>query len=62
MLQLFIESAKTDQFKDGSWVVLATSGKPTCPVAMISRYLDKAKLDYDSLLFCQLSKTKFGYG
>ena len=27
----------------------------------MSRYLDRAKLSDDSPLFCQLSKTKFGY-
>lgn len=41
--------------------VLASSGKATCPVSIIARYLDKAKISFDNPLFCQLSKTKFGY-
>ena len=61
MLQLFIESSKTDQYRDGAWLVVASSDKITCPVALMSRYLDRAKLSDDSPLFCQLSKTKFGY-
>ncbi|KAL9963329.1 hypothetical protein ACROYT_G032521 [Oculina patagonica] len=61
MLQLFIESSKTDQFRDRAWVVVASSGKVTCPVALMRRYLDRAKLSDDSPLFCQLSKTKFSY-
>ena len=61
MLLLFIESSKTDQYRDGAWVVVASSGKVTCPVALMRRYLDRAKLSDDSPLFCQLSKTKFGY-
>ena len=63
ILQLFIESSKTDQYRDGAWVVLAASGKVTCPVTLImSRYLEKAELSFASPLFWQqLSKTKFGY-
>ena len=57
MLQLFIESNKMDQYRDGAWLVVASSGKVTCPVALMSRYLDRAKLSDDSPLFCQLSKT-----
>jgi len=58
---LFIESSKTDKYRDGAWVVVAVSGKVTCPVNMMNRYLDKARLSHDSPLFCQLSKTKYGY-
>ena len=61
ILHLFIESSKTDQIRDGAWVDLASSGKATCPVSIIVRYLDKAKISFDNPLFCQLSKTKFGY-
>ena len=61
ILQLFIELSKTDQYRVGAWVVLAASGKVTCPVTIMSRYLEKAELCFASPLFCQLSKTKFGY-
>jgi hypothetical protein len=37
MLQLFIESSKTDQYRDGAWVVVASSGKVTCPVALMGK-------------------------
>ena len=61
MLKLFIQSSKTDQYRDGAWIVVASSGKATCPVAMMYRYLERAGLSCDSPLFCQLSKTKYGY-
>ena len=61
MLKLFIQSSKTDQYRDGAWIVVASSRKATCPVAMMNRYLDTAGLSCDSPLFCQLSKTKCGY-
>ena len=60
-LQLFIESSKTDKYRDGAWVVAAVTGKVTCPVNMMAGYLDKAQLSHDSPLFCQLTRTKYGY-
>ena len=38
MLKLFIPTSKTDQYRDGAWIVIASSGKATCPVAIMSRY------------------------
>ena len=52
MLKLFIQSSKTDQYRNGAWVVVASSRKATCPVAMMNRYLDRAGLSCDSPLFC----------
>ena len=60
-LQLFIESSKTDKYRDGVFVVVAVTGKVSCPVNMMNRYLEKAQLSHDSPLYCQLSKTKYGY-
>ena len=42
-------------------MVVASSRKATCSVAMMNRYLDRARLSCDSPLFCQISKTKSGY-
>lgn len=61
MLKLFIQSSKTHHYRDGAWIVVASSRKATCPVAMMNCYLDRAGLSCDSPLFCQLSKTKCGY-
>ena len=60
-LQLFIEFSKTDKYRDGAWVVVAVTGKVTCPFNLMNRYLEKAQLSHDSPLFCQLSKTIYGY-
>ena len=59
--QLFTESSKTDKCRDGILVVVAVSGKVSCPVNVMNQYLDKAQLGQDSPLFCQLFGTKFGY-
>ena len=34
-IEIFIESSKTDQLRDGAWVVIARSDSPPCPVAML---------------------------
>ena len=64
-MELFIESSKTDQFRDGSRLVIARSGSITCPVRMLERYLQLAEIDLatprDRLLFRALVKTKLGY-
>ena len=49
MLKLFIQISKTDQYRDGAWIVVASSRKATCPVAMMNHYLDRAGLSCDSL-------------
>ena len=48
MLKLFIQSSKTDQYRDGAWIVVASSRRATCTVAMMIRYLDRAGLSCDS--------------
>ena len=49
--ELLIESSKTDKYRDGVWIVVAVSGKVSCPVNMMNRYLDKAQLSQDSPFF-----------
>ena len=56
VLQLFIVSSKTVQYRDGAWVIVASSGKVTCPVALMRRYLDRAKLSDDRPLFVSYRK------
>ena len=38
MLKSFIQSSKTDQYRDGACIVVASSRKATFPVAMMNRY------------------------
>lgn len=48
MFQLFNESSETDQYRDGAQWVLASSEKAICSVALMSRYLERAKLSNES--------------
>ena len=42
---IFLESAKTDQFRDGAWIVIATSDLPTCPVKALEAYVSATQID-----------------
>ena len=48
---LIIQSSKTDQYRDGASIVVASSGKATCPIAVMSCYLERARLSCDSSYF-----------
>ena len=41
-IEIFIESSKTDQLRDGAWVVIACTDSPLCPVAMLECYMHMA--------------------
>ena len=41
-IEVHIVSSKTDQYRQGDSVVVARSGSPTCPVAMLERYFSIA--------------------
>ena len=65
-MEIFIESSKTDQYRDGAWVVIArTSAKTrakTCPVSMAERYVKLAGIagSPDLHLFRGIVRTKNG--
>ena len=60
--ELFIEASKTDQYRDGSWVVIARSDLVTCPVAMLERYMELGKVGSspELPLFRGIVRTKLG--
>ena len=62
-ISIFIESSKTDKFREGAWVFIARTGTVLCPVLNLKKYLKWAKLEDESelYLFAQLSATKKGY-
>lgn len=41
-MKVFIEKSKTDQYRDGAWVLISRSDKVTCPVNLVIRYFDMA--------------------
>lgn len=61
-MEVGIRRSKTDQFRQGNKVLIAKSGLPTCPVAMMERYFKLAGLDNRSegKLFRGISKSAKG--
>ena len=60
-MTIFVESSKTDKYRDRSWIIIAQTGTRLCPVTNVKRYIEWAKLYSEDFLFCNLSKTKSGY-
>ena len=60
-MEIFVESSKTDQLREGAWVVIARSDSKPCPVAMLERYeLADLSREQDKFLFRGLVTTKKG--
>ena len=59
-VSIFLESSKTDQLRQGAWIVIARSGQPTCPVKTLEHYIVAAQIDMsdDSPLFRSLRRSK----
>jgi hypothetical protein len=62
-LSIFIESSKTDKYRDGAWVLIARTGTDLCPVVNLERYMTWTGIspESDHYIFCNLSATKAGY-
>ena len=43
-LEIKIRSSKTDQYRQGDTVLMACTGKPTCPISMVERYMTIGEL------------------
>ena len=49
-MSINIATSKTDQYRQGQVVPVASTGSPTCPVAMLRRYIDLGGIDTTSTL------------
>ena len=58
-MENFIELSKTNQLRDSAWVVIAHTGTPLCPVAMLERYMHMANISdtRDKCLFRAIVNT-----
>ena len=57
-----VQSSKTDQYRDGASLVIARTGLPTCPVAMMERYFHRGELEstHKGFVFRGVTPTKAG--
>jgi len=44
-VSIFLESSKTDQYRDGAWTTIARSDLETCPVKALEQYIAAAEID-----------------
>ena len=64
LMKIKILQSKTDQLRQGDELVIARTGKHTCPVAMMERYMNKTgmTLNDQRYLFRPIQSTKKGKG
>ena len=60
-LAIFIESSKTDQYRDGAWVLIARTGTKLCPVGNLEKFLAWGGIETDFYIFCRMTKCKNVY-
>ncbi len=61
-LKLFIESSKTDQYRDGAWIVIARSDGFACPYRITQKYCESIQMPQESneFLFRSITTKKDG--
>ena len=57
---IFLKRRKNDQFREGSWVFIARSSTPSCPVAVVEKVLRISGHRKGSKLFWRVQSTKRG--
>lgn len=57
---IFLKKRKNDQFREGSWVFIARSSTPPCPVAVVEKFLRIGGHRNGSKLFRRVRSTKQG--
>ena len=61
-LRIFIESSKTDVYREGKWVYIAKGDTPLCPDKIVRSYFAKcgiADFTCDEFIFRAISKGKY---
>ena len=40
-MRVFLEKRKNDQYREGSWILIARTSNPTCPIQLMEKFLQK---------------------
>ena len=59
-MKIFLVKRKNDQYREGSWILVARSGKPSCPVKLVERFLLMGKHKQTDNLFRKITHTRNG--
>jgi hypothetical protein len=59
-IAMFIENSKTDKYREDSYVIIAKTNTPTCPVSMLLDYVNCAciSLHEEKIIFRQICYCK----
>ena len=58
---IFLERRKNDQYREGSWVYIASFDSYYCPVALVKKFLRIGKHEDGSALFRKVTHTRKGF-
>jgi cleavage and polyadenylation specificity factor subunit 1 len=59
-MKIFLVKLKNDQYREGSWILVARSGKKSCPVKLLEKFLRIRKHSQQDKLFRKSSHTSNG--
>ena len=60
-LAVLLKKRKNDQFREGSWVMIARSESKPCPAAVVERFIGRGGHKERSKLFRRILHTKNGF-
>ena len=59
-MTVFLERGKNDQYREGSWILIARTSNPTCPVHLLEKFLPKGRHSPSDFVFRKISHTANG--
>lgn len=59
-VRVFLEKRKNDQYREGSWILIARISNPTCPVQLKEKFLQKGGHSARNYVFKKVSHTANG--
>ncbi|CAB3986654.1 Integrase recombinase xerD-like [Paramuricea clavata] len=59
-MKIFLVKRKNDQYREGSWILVARPGKISCPVKLLEKFLRMGKHRQQDKLFRKISHTSNG--
>ncbi len=60
-IALLLEKRKNDQFREGSWVLFASSEVKPCPVEVVKKFVEQGHHEQGCKLFRRIQHTKNGW-
>ena len=59
-MKVFLEKRKNDQYREGSWILIARTSNPSCPVQLMEKFLQKGGHSPRDFVFRKVSHTANG--